>query len=450
MAFIVGTSGNNTLRGTAFEDFIDGRAGNDRLFGLGGDDTLLGGPGKNLIDGGAGRDLVGYRDDEDLGAVGPNGPLQVDLAAGTYVTGGVTSSLVGVEDAAGGSANDVLAGDRNANLFSGSEGDDALRGLGGGDDLFGDDGRDSLDGGGGADTLRGGDGVDALGGGEGEDVLRLDTGNDTAAGGSGIDEFDLSVTSSSPEGLLLATVTDFSTRGGDVIDGRDGFAVRFDGTDRTQPLEFVGTGAFADDEAPEVRYEYRAGDTYVVFEGWDGDGWDGSTTAELRLSGRLNLTADDFLLGETTTLGNDTVRGTRFTDVLRGSDGDDILVSLEGNDELVGGEGNDRLRGGAGDDLLSGDEGDDTYFGGDGDDLLLHGDGGSETFVFEGRFGNDEIFDSGPYTGEDTVVFADLAEEDVTQTRNGDSLTVTADGTGDSVDIQNFFGFGDYSLVFGG
>ena len=57
-ANIVGTSGNDTLRGTAKADKIAGGAGNDKLYGLAGNDALSGGPGNDLLVGGAGADRL--------------------------------------------------------------------------------------------------------------------------------------------------------------------------------------------------------------------------------------------------------------------------------------------------------------------------------------------------------------------------------------------------------
>ena len=53
---IVGTAGNDVLRGTRRSNVICGMGGRDRLFGGGGRDRLLGGAGRDLLDGGDGRD----------------------------------------------------------------------------------------------------------------------------------------------------------------------------------------------------------------------------------------------------------------------------------------------------------------------------------------------------------------------------------------------------------
>ncbi|MGK7945593.1 MAG: hypothetical protein AB4058_14100, partial [Microcystaceae cyanobacterium] len=55
---IIGSGGNNTIKGTAEANYLSGLEGNDFLFGLGGDDTLKGGKGDDYIDGGEGIDIL--------------------------------------------------------------------------------------------------------------------------------------------------------------------------------------------------------------------------------------------------------------------------------------------------------------------------------------------------------------------------------------------------------
>jgi Ca2+-binding RTX toxin-like protein len=55
-ADIVGTEGNDRLRGTPKADTIAGLGGNDKIKGRGGKDVICGGAGKDRIDGGGGKD----------------------------------------------------------------------------------------------------------------------------------------------------------------------------------------------------------------------------------------------------------------------------------------------------------------------------------------------------------------------------------------------------------
>jgi uncharacterized delta-60 repeat protein len=121
-ATMLGTSRNDTLRGTFFgRDVILGLGGNDTIRGLGGTDILCGGTGNDMLIGGDESDLL-------------------------Y----------------GGSSNDRLFADRG---LSAVDGDDALYGGPGRDTLVGDDGNDLLSGEGGKDRLFGDRGDDALDGG---------------------------------------------------------------------------------------------------------------------------------------------------------------------------------------------------------------------------------------------------------------------------------------------
>jgi uncharacterized protein (TIGR03032 family) len=89
--------------------------------------------------------------------------------------------LIGIEDAIGSNADDVLVGSVAANTLQGLGGDDTLQGGGGDDVLRGDNGRDLLQGGSGDDFLSGGAGNDWLVGGGGRDFLRGGEGLDTAS-----------------------------------------------------------------------------------------------------------------------------------------------------------------------------------------------------------------------------------------------------------------------------
>ena len=102
-----------------------------------------------------------------------------------------------IENAIGGSAGDVLAGNGAANRLLGGDGDDDLFGFRGKDTLFGGAGHDTAQGGSGGDRLigqtgddhlAGGGGRDYLGGGGGRDRLEGGAGRDRLIGGGGADE----------------------------------------------------------------------------------------------------------------------------------------------------------------------------------------------------------------------------------------------------------------------
>ncbi|MGU3313730.1 putative Ig domain-containing protein [Acinetobacter sp. M5A5_2a] len=72
--------------------------------------------------------------------------------------------------------------------------------------------------------------------------------------------------------------------------------------------------------------------------------------------------------------GDDSLTGTKYSDTLYGGSDDDSLNGAEDNDYLNGGAGNDILDGGDGDDNLVDEKGNDTY-------------------IFNGNFGRDTIYD---------------------------------------------------------
>jgi hypothetical protein len=172
-----GGDSNDALEGGSGADRLDGGAGDDRLTGLGeysgapddgsdtlfggtGADSLQGGPGDDLIDGGDGVDLVTYFDKSE--------PVTVVLGtADAAGAPGEADRIAGVEDARGGSGDDTLIGDGQANLLRGDYGNDRIEGGGGADVLYGGVGTDTLVGGPGVDEFHGDesdDSIDALDG----------------------------------------------------------------------------------------------------------------------------------------------------------------------------------------------------------------------------------------------------------------------------------------------
>ncbi|MEO0808357.1 MAG: reprolysin-like metallopeptidase, partial [Cyanobacteria bacterium J06643_4] len=92
-----------------------------------------------------------------------------------------------IEDAKGGSGNDIIHGNAANNDLDGGNGDDILYGKDGNDFLFGVNGEDILHGGNGNDWLYGGNDNDVLYGGDGNDSLHGQSGNDTLMGEGGHD-----------------------------------------------------------------------------------------------------------------------------------------------------------------------------------------------------------------------------------------------------------------------
>jgi acid phosphatase type 7 len=155
---IVGTSGDEVLKGTPGNDVICGLAGNDELDGLGGNDIVLGGEGKDRISGGGGRDR----------ALGGDGNDRIRGAGGRDVI-------------LGGAGKDRLTGGRSGDRIYGNAGRDIIRGSSGRDRLVGGAGKDRIYGNAGDDRLsaldkRRGDRID---GGKGRDRASVNKGDRT-------------------------------------------------------------------------------------------------------------------------------------------------------------------------------------------------------------------------------------------------------------------------------
>lgn len=242
-----------------------------------------------------------------------------------------TASLI--ENAIGGSGNDLINGNQGANRLTGGAGNDTINGRGGVDTLYGGVGNDVLDGGLFGDTSYGQDGNDTF-------LIQGFDQADNVYGGNGIDTLDLS--------------------GHD--DTSLGFRVNLD----------AGTYDFS----PRIFGPYVANSIEIVI---------GSDRLDTLLGGAVAET----LMGG---LGDDTIDGRGGRDLLDGGNGADLIRGGVGNDRLDGRTGNDRLVGQGGNDRLVGGVGIDTLDGGAGNDTMA-GASGADTFVFANGFGIDRILD---------------------------------------------------------
>ncbi len=253
-------------------------------------------------------------------------------------------------------------------ILYGKGGDDIYTGLSGKDTMYGASGDDSLSGDDGADTLYGGSGNDTLNGGFGADALFGNSGNDIGNGGTGADQ----IFGGNGRDML------FGNEDGDLIKGGNDADTVFGGPGDDTIKGGDGNDSLAGDEQ---------GDKLFGNDGND------------QLSGGLG---DDFL------------HGNKGKDALDGGDGIDKLFGNNGKDVLAGGAGSDFLDGGKGDDTLSGNvAGANTP------------DGAFNTFVFNGKFGNDVVTDF--QIGFDTVnIGGGITENDVTVKEDGADVIIVA------------------------
>jgi Ca2+-binding RTX toxin-like protein len=291
---ISGTTGDDVIHGTPFDDHLSGGAGNDTIFGHEGDD---------LLDGGAG-------DDQLLGGPGDDRLL-------------------------GGSGNDGLFGE---------SGDDALLGGAGDDRLSGEAGRDRLDGGSGNDILDGGADPDRLSGGAGDDILVVDNIHDVAfGGGSGIGAAgsNTSVVQAAfatdlleQLGVPRATFVFSENFGQSLPGGVAGHTQQVAGDIQNITLEGTANHDVVVDSRANVIIG-NAGDNQLY-----GGGGDDSLRGGGGNDGLQGGAGADQLHGDA---GNDQLFGELGDDILHGGAGDDTFFAATGNDLLYGEAGNDNF-----------------------------------------------------------------------------------------------------------
>lgn len=219
-------------------------------------------------------------------------------------------------------------------------------------------------GGSGDDLIIGNDVANSLKGGAGNDTLMGGFGNDVMDGGSGIDTVDYTYSDANFTVHLSSSVDD------PVTGATQGHATIGNGNEFLLNIENVEMGGGNDNvtgSSQANRLDGGAGNDTLFGLGendslYGGDGHDS-------LSGGAN---DDRLEGGD---GNDTLSGGSGRDLLFGLAGADSLYGDAGEDTLYGGIGSDLLRGGTSNDELYGQDGNDTLEGGNGDDTIEGGDG---------------------------------------------------------------------------
>ncbi|MCW3847962.1 Ig-like domain-containing protein [Sphingomonas sp. LB-2] len=452
---LVGTSGNDTLRGSAAANRLVGGAGNDTLQGNDGDDVLQGGLGIDSFDGGTGFDTVDYSD--------KTAAISLNLGISGSIDGG-TETYASIEGVIAGSGNDTIIGSAVAERIDGGAGDDTLGGNGGNDTVIGGAGNDAVNGGDGDDKLIGGTGNDSFNGGNGNDTivysgLRADymintvtgtvTDNNTADGNDGVDTYAQVEYLQFADGIvsLGIDVNNAPQLGSPGLAAQTGFdnqafsytipATAFYDFDLTDTLTYSaalangnplpgwlsfsgGTFSFAANNASVIA---AIGQDFAIrVTAKDGPG-----------AGAASVTSDFTLHiasgpGATIngTAGNDNITGTARPETILAGDGNDMITGSGGADFIDGGTGINRISyltsltavtidfstssGTGGDaegdtwiniqqafgsnfnDTLLGSSGDDRFVGADGNDWL------------EGKAGADLLFGQ---NGIDTMLGGD-------------------------------------------
>ena len=492
----VGGVAEDTIRN--IENLIGG-SGDDRFTGDGQDNVFSGRGGKDVLDGGAGSDTADYSEKTDAIAVTLNGATNA-----TVTVGGVAEDTIrNIENIIGGTGNDTLVGDANANTFAG-------RG-----------GKDSIDGGAGSDTadysektagisviLNGATLATVTVGGVAEDTVRNieniigGSGNDTLTG----DGLDNTLSGNGGNDLLKGG------GGKDVLDGGAGFDTA-DYTDKTAAVSVtlngstsvtVSVGGVAEDTIRNIENLIggSAGDTLIgdgaanVLSGRSGndvlDGGAGTDTADyaekttsvvVTLNGSTNATvtvggtAEDTIRNIENLIGGsagDTFTGDGLANTFFGRGGKDILDGGAGSDTAdyseksasvavtlngatfatvtVGGTAEDTIRnieniiGGTGADTLTGDAADNVFAGRAGKDVL-DGGAGNDTADYSDKYSSVAVTLSGSTAA--TVSVGGVAEDTIRNIENiiggSGNDTLTGDGLANSL-----FGNGGNDILRGG
>jgi Ca2+-binding RTX toxin-like protein len=477
MAEILGTNGNDRLRGTN---------ANDEMFGGFGDDRLIGRKGADLLDGGFGTDTASY--DTSVKRV------VADLSDPSRNRGDAKGDeYVSIERLIGSDNDDELRGGVNETVLFGRGGDDTLVGQFGATRLIGGVGADTLIGFGvstvaaywdakrgvrvdlndpdrntqeaagdvfdnisgieGSDFrdrlygdrrdnyLAGLSGKDDLFGGAGNDTLNGEAGRDLLDGGRGV---DVAIYSGSRAGVrvdLANTAQNTGDAKGDDyvrIEGIQGsrFNDRISGDDADNRL----IGAEGDDaligRGGRDTLVGNIGDDRLV-GGGDDDTLQGGAGADKLYGGNgvdsaIYWSATGAINVDLQNAGANTgeARGDTFKSIegLGGTSFSDILRGDERNNRLLGRDGNDRLDGRDGNDILFGDAGDDSLNGGGGTDTLVGGDGAD-------RLSGSSGIDTASYAFADSAVTVNL--EDDTQNSGeafGDTFSKVENVRGSSFD----------------
>jgi serralysin len=251
---------------------------------------LYNGDPRSLIEnakGGSGDDVIIGNDADNTLWGGPGDDELFGRAGDDRLVGGGGDDIL-----RGGPGNDVLLGGPGNDYLFGGGGHDELRGGAGDDVLLGGPGKDRLFGGGGHDELRGGAGNDHLVGGPGNDRLFGGPGNDRLIGGPGA---DLLVGGDGADIFVFRSVNDSLPDAMDIIrdfvSGVDRIHLRSIDADidtaGNQPFSFIGSDPFSN----------TAGELRLWNEVLSGDiNGDGIADFAITLIGVSMLTEGDFIL----------------------------------------------------------------------------------------------------------------------------------------------------------
>ena len=398
---VIGSFGNDNIRGNNLNNILDGAFGSDTLYGLGGDDTLIGGRGGDTLDGGDGSDTVDYRRSTE----GLSGSLEL----GRIAYGNNEDTLSFIENIIASDLSDSLSGNNQNNRIEGRNGNDSLQGLDGDDILIGGKGNDELYGGTGDDRLIDGEGSNSFDGGDGVDYA------DFSEAKSGIDaslSTGIAKNIFNSNAALIFSPNLFSienlqgSRFNDVFEGDYGSNV-------------INGGVGAD----TVSYNYLSNGDWISANLSTGQ------VSVRDVTSQINNTELLISIDTDTLISIENLTGGSGNDTLIGNDQDNVLIGGAGADSLSGGGGNDVIIGGSGKDRLSGGGGNDVIYAELGEDEPIDGGDGVDTLYVNFTSGNIETdrklikFDGSKFTNFENLVGSAFSENII-----GDSQDNRIDG----------------------
>ncbi|MEZ2280012.1 MAG: DUF4347 domain-containing protein [Microcoleus sp.] len=389
---------NNTVLGTAGNDYLTGSDANEMFVAALGDDTVLGEGGSDIVFGDRQQDFIAAGWGNDIVYAGKESDI---------VFGGKNADRI-----FGDRSSDTLYGDRGPDTIVGDNGNSVDLTGNDGDLIFGGEGADAIAGNQGKDTVYGGKGADIVYGGMENDVIWGDRGADTLLGDNGDDSLF--------GGVLNALAKDsegrdwlFGGDGNDLLNGQDNDDTLVGGNGRD--LVFGGKGGdriFGEGDS-DTLYGGLGSDTILGDYGKAVDSTITTSEGDL-IFGNDN---DDIIGGGS---GNDTLLAGKGNDLVYGGKDADIIWGELGADTLVGDDGDDSLYGGLQNPLVSDVDGRDLLFGGDGNDFL---DGGDSSDSLDGGFGNDFV-----RGGNDDDLVDGNAGDDLIYGDNGSDILCGDDG----------------------
>jgi len=330
-----------------------------------------------------------------------------------------------IENAGGGSGNDILLGNGIGNGLWGGPGNDTLKGGGGNDTLDGESGMDALYGGDGDDTIiADGDGG-TYSGDAGDDAMFAGLGFQFMDGGAGVDLIDHTIYDDDLVFNMTTGLTQFAgesyrnfeaAKMGNGHDTVTGNAANNDIFGRGGNDTLTGGGGkdglFGGDGNDIITadgdggvYEGNAGND-TMYAGLGVQFMDGGAGIDVidhtiyngalvfnMTTGLTNFAGESYRNFEIARMGNghDTVTGNASDNYIFGAGGNDRLTGGGGKDGLFGGDGNDIITADGDGGVYNGDAGDDTMFSGAGNEFM---DGGTGIDLIDHtRYNGDLVFD---------------------------------------------------------